>query len=84
MGIRQQIIYDTPNGHLNLYLTISFFLKQSVSSWEIHKQIGEKAAKPLQERWAEWGSMRTPHSLGPFFWGSYYVRTFKSVLFETC
>lgn len=67
MGIREQIIYDTPNGHLKPYLTISFFLKQSISSWEIHERIGEETAEPLQERWAEWESVRTPHSSVLFF-----------------
>ena len=47
MGIREQIIYYTPDGSLKPYLTFSFFPKQPVSSWKIHEQVGEKGGQNL-------------------------------------
>lgn len=66
MGIKEQVIYCTPNGHLEPCLTILFFPEQPVSGWNMQKQLGEMAAITFQGRWAFWGSAATPRSVLPF------------------
>jgi hypothetical protein len=49
MGIREQIIYCTPNGNLQSYLTFSLFSMKSVSSWKIHEQNGTRQSEASRD-----------------------------------